>query len=138
MSRLGVCRMLRDCDGGKHLFSEMMRVANGGVGSPGRRKYRCSGRSRHWMDAWSPGNGRTLVQERRANDVFIDCPMRCCFGNLVRPRGSGGRCTTTIKAGRITSINIDDNLGITGIASWRNLIFTWLEAYRPAADVISQ
>lgn len=87
MSRLGVCRMLRDCDGGKHLFSEMMRVANGGVGSPGRRKYRCSGRSRHWMDAWSPGNGRTLVQERRANDVFIDCPMRCCFGNLVRPRG---------------------------------------------------
>ena len=30
------------------------------------------------------------------------------------------------------------DLGITGIAIGRNLIFTWLEAYRPAADVISQ
>ena len=90
------------------------------------------------LDAWSPGNGRTLVQERRANDVFIDCPMRCCFGNLVRPRGIGGRCTTTIKAGRNLDQPRSTTLGVTGIASGRNLIFTWLEAYRPAADVISQ
>jgi hypothetical protein len=64
---------------GKHLFSEMMRVANGGVGSPGRRKYRCSGRWRHWMHVCSPGNSRTLVEDVRAIAVFVDSCMGGCL-----------------------------------------------------------
>jgi hypothetical protein len=76
---LCVCRMLRDCHGGQHLFSEMMRVANGGVGSPGRRKYRCSGRWRHWMHVCSPGNSRTLVEDVRAIAVFVDSCMGGCL-----------------------------------------------------------